>query len=124
MTCSFSFKHIIVASWFLLPVIIVHGLVFRFDTNYLNWHNYTDEREDKETDLCMQIKDNAKECIVSSVELSNMQEDPVTRMGSDAEIELVGATLQLRGLSLVIQPLEDISRNLLVYNGTSFYLMC
>lgn len=71
----------------------------------------------------MQIKDNAKECIVSSVELSNMQEDPVTRMGSDAEIELVGATLQLRGLSLVIQPLEDISRNLLVYNGTSFYLM-
>lgn len=72
----------------------------------------------------MQIKDNAKECIVSSVELSNMQEDPVTRMGSDAEIELVGATLQLRGLSLVIQPLEDISRNLLVYNGTSFYLMC
>ncbi|XP_020257651.1 asparagine synthetase domain-containing protein 1-like isoform X2 [Asparagus officinalis] len=79
-----------------------------------------DERGDKEEDLWLQAKDNSMECIVSSVEPCATQDVRNQQMPSDAEIELVGATLQLRGIRRVFQPLEDVSRNLLVYNGEIF----
>lgn len=34
-----------------------------------------------------------------------------------AEFYLLGAALQLRGLNPIVQPLMDVSRNILVYNG-------
>ncbi|XP_048318236.1 uncharacterized protein LOC107429043 isoform X3 [Ziziphus jujuba] len=36
---------------------------------------------------------------------------------SAAELHFIGATLQLRGTSPIVQPLIDASRNILVYNG-------
>ena len=36
---------------------------------------------------------------------------------SGAELYLLGATLQLRGVNSIVQPLMDASRNILVYNG-------
>ncbi|XP_077216962.1 asparagine synthase family protein isoform X1 [Tasmannia lanceolata] len=39
---------------------------------------------------------------------------------SDAELHFLGATLQLRGISPVLQPLVDTSGNLLVFNGEIF----
>lgn len=35
-----------------------------------------------------------------------------------AELHFIGATLQLRGKNPIVQPLEDASGNILVYNGT------
>lgn len=43
----------------------------------------------------------------------NSHSDPT----SVAELYLIGATLQLRGLNPIVQPLMDASRNILVYNG-------
>lgn len=63
-------------------------------------------KEDERTD---DMK--ARDCIVSSFESTSSH---------DAEIEVIGATLQLRGLKTVNQPLEDISGNILVYNGEIF----
>ncbi|KAG2706942.1 hypothetical protein I3760_05G125800 [Carya illinoinensis] len=37
-----------------------------------------------------------------------------------AELQFVGATLQLRGINPIVQPLVDISGNILVYNGEIF----
>ncbi|XP_068333219.1 uncharacterized protein [Pyrus communis] len=39
---------------------------------------------------------------------------------SSAELHFLGATLQLRGVSLVVQPLIDSAKNILVYNGEIF----
>ncbi|KAL5553618.1 hypothetical protein UlMin_041019 [Ulmus minor] len=39
---------------------------------------------------------------------------------SAAELDFVGATLQLRGVFQIVQPLVDSSRNVLVYNGEIF----
>nr|XP_016435479.1 PREDICTED: asparagine synthetase domain-containing protein 1-like isoform X3 [Nicotiana tabacum] len=36
------------------------------------------------------------------------------------ELQFVGATLQLRGINPIVQPLTDISGNILVYNGEIF----
>jgi len=69
----------------------------------------------------LQIKDNVRCCIISSVEPAGVQDFHVTGMRPDAEIVLLGATLQLRGLSHVFQPLGDSSGNLLAYNGTLFF---
>ncbi|XP_022149042.1 asparagine synthetase domain-containing protein 1 isoform X2 [Momordica charantia] len=46
----------------------------------------------------------------------NSHSDPT----SVAELYLIGATLQLRGLNPIVQPLMDASRNILVYNGEIF----
>ena len=35
-----------------------------------------------------------------------------------AQLYFIGATLQLRGINPLVQPLVDASRNVLVYNGT------
>lgn len=80
-----------------------------------------DEDEDKEEALCLQIKDNVRDCIISSAKLASTSDaDHREGLRFDAEIELLGATLQLRGLSRVFQPLEDVSGNFLVYNGEIF----
>ncbi|KAL3367730.1 hypothetical protein AABB24_008870 [Solanum stoloniferum] len=59
-------------------------------------------------------------------------EDETPREGKDShmdggaakefirELQFIGATLQLRGINPIIQPLVDISGNILVYNGEIF----
>ncbi|CAK9316770.1 unnamed protein product [Citrullus colocynthis] len=47
-------------------------------------------------------------------------ENSCSRPISGAEFYLLGATLQLRGLNPIVQPLMDASRNILVYNGEIF----
>lgn len=39
-----------------------------------------------------------------------------------AEFHFIGAILQLRGLNPVVQPLVDSNGNILLYNGTSYFL--
>lgn len=47
-------------------------------------------------------------------------ENSCSRPISGAEFYLLGATLQLRGLNPIVQPLRDASRNILVYNGKPY----
>ncbi|KAK8919033.1 hypothetical protein KSP39_PZI021336 [Platanthera zijinensis] len=49
-----------------------------------------------------------------------IQDVGVEEMQSTAQLDFIGAMLQLRGLVPVSQPLEDASGNLLVYNGEIF----
>ncbi|XP_043718521.1 asparagine synthetase domain-containing protein 1 isoform X2 [Telopea speciosissima] len=68
--------------------------------------------------LCFSEKNNV--CIVSASEVSWTQDSHVTAMKSVAELHFLGATLQLRGINPVFQPLVDTSSNVLVYNGEIF----
>ncbi|KAJ4960612.1 hypothetical protein NE237_020522 [Protea cynaroides] len=68
--------------------------------------------------LCSSGKNNI--CIVSSNEVSCTQDNHFTAMKSVAELHFLGATLQLRGINPVFQPLVDTSGNVLVYNGEIF----
>ena len=43
--------------------------------------------------------------------------DSCSSLISGAQFYFLGATLQLRGLNPIVQPLMDASRNVLVYNG-------
>ena len=45
------------------------------------------------------------------------QDDDAGRVKSVADLYFFGATLQLRGVNPISQPLVDTSGNLLVYNG-------
>lgn len=47
-------------------------------------------------------------------------EDCGSSVNDKAELLFIGATLQLRGLYPIFQPLLDSSRNILVYNGEIF----
>lgn len=40
---------------------------------------------------------------------------------SSGELHFFGATLQLRGVNPLVQPLIDSSKNILVYNGMSLF---
>lgn len=44
-------------------------------------------------------------------------EEGLSTSDDQAQLLFIGATLQLRGLTPIIQPLTDASNNLLVYNG-------
>ncbi|KAL5761619.1 hypothetical protein ACOSP7_017883 [Xanthoceras sorbifolium] len=53
--------------------------------------------------------------------LLSLTEDCVSSsLNNEAQLLFIGATLQLRGLIPVVQPLLDASRNILVYNGEIF----
>ncbi|XP_073144693.1 uncharacterized protein [Henckelia pumila] len=66
-------------------------------------------------------------CVVESlVEDEGLVENGVGR-GFLGELRFIGATLQLRGVNPVVQPLTDASGNVLVYNGEIFggiYMSC
>ncbi|KAJ6844800.1 asparagine synthetase domain-containing protein 1-like isoform X1 [Iris pallida] len=80
------------------------------------------EKKDSEEEGCLQIKDNVKRaCIISSVDPVGAHDIVGTiENRCDAEVEFLGATLQLRGISPVVQPLMDNLGNILVYNGEIF----
>lgn len=42
--------------------------------------------------------------------------------GPSAELHFIGAILQLRGINPLVQPLVDSNGNILVYNGTLYFL--
>ncbi|XP_026381143.1 asparagine synthetase domain-containing protein 1-like [Papaver somniferum] len=56
--------------------------------------------------------------ITSSYDLK--QDNGIDGINSVAELDFMGAELQLRGISPVFQPLVDASGNILVYNGEIF----
>lgn len=70
-----------------------------------------DEEEDKKENLCLSMKD----CISSTLGDVSTKDGITTK--SIAELDFIGATLQLRGINPVSQPLVDVSGNILVYNG-------
>ncbi|XP_031268038.1 asparagine synthetase domain-containing protein 1 isoform X2 [Pistacia vera] len=54
-------------------------------------------------------------------ELVSVTEDCIsTSVNYRVELLFIGATLQLRGLNPILQPLQDSSKNILVYNGEIF----
>lgn len=53
-------------------------------------------------------------------ELKNDFQDYCDQINNVAELCFIGATLQLRGTSPIVQPLVDASGNILVYNGEIF----
>lgn len=51
-------------------------------------------------------------------EFVSVTEDCIfTSVHYQVELLFIGATLQLRGVNPIIQPLQDSSKNILVYNG-------
>lgn len=64
--------------------------------------------------------------VVAFVEDEDASEGEDSHMGGDGgkefirELQFIGATLQLRGTSPIVQPLVDMSGNILVYNGEIF----
>ncbi|KAM3359178.1 asparagine synthetase domain-containing protein 1 isoform X1 [Capsicum galapagoense] len=64
--------------------------------------------------------------IVAFVEDEDANDGENSHMGGGGgkefieELQFIGATLQLRGISPIIQPLVDMSGNILVYNGEIF----
>lgn len=59
-------------------------------------------------------------CVLEGeVEIENDLQD-YDQTDSEAELCFIGATLQLRGTSPIVQPLVDASGNILVYNGEIF----
>ncbi|PKU81136.1 asparagine synthetase domain-containing protein 1 [Dendrobium catenatum] len=81
---------------------------------------FFDDQVDKSRDtfLCSGKTVNCR--ISSALETVGTQYVGVNGMKSIAQLDFIGAMLQLRGLSPVPQPLEDASGNLLVYNGEIF----
>ncbi|XP_060215095.1 uncharacterized protein LOC132641955 isoform X2 [Lycium barbarum] len=63
---------------------------------------------------------------VASVENEDPSEGEACHIGGGGgkelirEMQFVGATLQLRGINPIVQPLVDVSGNILVYNGEIF----
>lgn len=49
--------------------------------------------------------------------VSGSENDCLSSVGGGAELFFIGATLQLRGVNPIIQPLVDSACNILVYNG-------
>lgn len=58
--------------------------------------------------------------IASALEKTGTQDVGVNGMKSIAQLDFIGAMLQLRGLNPISQPLQDASGNLLIYNGEIF----
>ncbi|XP_016451119.1 uncharacterized protein LOC107775846 [Nicotiana tabacum] len=64
--------------------------------------------------------------VFAFVEDEDSSEGEACRMGGGGgkeftgELQFVGATLQLRGVNPIVQPLLDVSGNILVYNGEIF----
>ncbi|KAL0926605.1 hypothetical protein M5K25_002844 [Dendrobium thyrsiflorum] len=85
-----------------------------------NAGTFFDDQVDKSRDpfLCSGKTVNCR--ISSALETVGTQYVGVNGMKSIAQLDFIGAMLQLRGLSPVSQPLEDASGNLLVYNGEIF----
>lgn len=96
---------------------------------YLTWTNSVEKNDNKENDLhdenrekdlCLRFGENAKNYITPALKAASAQDVSAIGMKSVAELDFLGATLQLRGRGPVFQPLEDISGNVLVYNGEIF----
>lgn len=60
---------------------------------------------------------------VEDREILSVVEDCGSSVNGGAELLFIGATLQLRGVNPIIQPLLDSSRNILVYNGEIIWLI-
>ncbi|PIA57680.1 hypothetical protein AQUCO_00600423v1 [Aquilegia coerulea] len=75
-----------------------------------------EEEEENPSSFCFSEKKN--DCITSTYEV--VQNDDSIVLNSVAELHFVGATLQLRGVDPVFQPLVDNLGNVLVYNGEIF----
>ncbi|CAN4124600.1 unnamed protein product [Withania somnifera] len=67
-----------------------------------------------------------KQDFVTFVEDEDSSEEEACHMGGggvkefNKELQFIGATLQLRGINPIVQPLVDVSGNILVYNGEIF----
>ncbi|XP_008786007.2 asparagine synthetase domain-containing protein C4F6.11c isoform X1 [Phoenix dactylifera] len=77
-----------------------------------------DDEKDKQENSCLWLEETVKYCI-SSMSGAVDTKDGVTTE-SIAELDFLGATLQLRGISPAFQPLVDVSGNILVFNGEIF----
>ncbi|KAL0336542.1 UNVERIFIED_CONTAM: Asparagine synthetase domain-containing protein 1 [Sesamum radiatum] len=70
--------------------------------------------------LYLEVDDERKDCIVQSF----VQKEGAVENGCGSELRgelgFIGATLQLRGVNPVVQPLTDPFGNVLVYNGEIF----
>lgn len=63
-----------------------------------------------------------KYCISSKSRAVDTKDGITTE--STTELDFLGATLQLRGISPAFQPLVDASGNILVFNGISLVSSC
>ncbi|KAF7150761.1 hypothetical protein RHSIM_Rhsim02G0238300 [Rhododendron simsii] len=63
---------------------------------------------------------NACQCITSESEELCWKDNGFNKRECVAELYFIGATLQLRGVKPIVQPLVDASGNILVYNGEIF----
>ncbi|XP_020523832.1 asparagine synthetase domain-containing protein 1 isoform X1 [Amborella trichopoda] len=84
------------------------------------------ELEKADNDCREEIKDNAwlleteKDCDIPRCEVKNTGGDGLSGINSSSEMHFFGATLQLRGIAPIHQPLKDADQNLLIYNGEVF----
>ncbi|XP_073115912.1 uncharacterized protein [Elaeis guineensis] len=77
-----------------------------------------DDEEDQEENSCLWFEETVKYCISSTSGAVDTKDGITTE--STAELNFLGATLQLRGISPAFQPLVDVSGNILVFNGEIF----
>lgn len=67
---------------------------------------------------------NACQCITSESEEPCLLKNGLDKAKCVAELCFIGATLQLRGVNPIVQPLLDTFGNILVYNGMFFLGFC
>ncbi|XP_024018287.1 asparagine synthetase domain-containing protein 1 isoform X1 [Morus notabilis] len=84
------------------------------------------KQEAIETDDCylQQCGDKSRNFGLANGRTVNLQSELTEKHKAAAEFHFIGATLQLRGTSPIVQPLVDSSRNILVYNGEIFGGIC
>ncbi|KAE8023129.1 hypothetical protein FH972_008872 [Carpinus fangiana] len=83
--------------------------------------SFVEEEEAKERgELYLQHLENKNVCLFDSNGQAHELENCFSMRKFVAELHFIGATLQLRGVNPIVQPLMDTSRNILVYNGEIF----
>ncbi|XP_041013264.1 asparagine synthetase domain-containing protein 1 isoform X1 [Juglans microcarpa x Juglans regia] len=81
--------------------------------------SFIEGEEEKERDLAyLQRFEKKNKCLFGADGEAHELENGFPKFA--AELHFVGATLQLRGINPIVQPLVDISGNILVYNGEIF----
>lgn len=88
--------------------------------------SFVDEEEAKERGegkLYLQHLENKNDCLFDSNGQTHELENCFSMPKFVAELHFIGATLQLRGINPIVQPLMDTSGNILAYNGM-FTCLC
>ena len=86
--------------------------------------SFVEEEEAKERGkLYLQHLENKNDCLFDSNGQTHELENCFRMPKFVAELHFIGATLQLRGVYPIVQPLMDTSGNILVYNGM-FTCLC